>query len=303
MGRIGLAARIGATMVLVVAGALPWLAPVHGDLPLAWDTGPRPGTLAVVALPDAASTPAPLPPGTLIDGRRMSVRDRLVAGNPSLAPGTTLVLPLVGPSGPDAGGRDRIEVQASPRAGAGIGYPWREWPFLLLSLLVWKGRDRIAWGVALLLAGVGMLAPVLWAPLPGPWNIPQRLFVEYVVRLMAAAGAWMVLLGLLAGKAPRLSRAINFAHLVLFSVYFVDRLARDLPWILHGQVMGGEPFRPSLPVVLAFLANFMVLAILTSRRIDAASRLRARWASCCTWSRFWMRCCSAARRCGPCPTH
>ena len=277
MGRKGLAARIAATVALLLVGGLPWLAPVPGDWQMRWDTGPVAGSVVLSPVSDRVPLPEGLRAGDVVDTTAMSVRDRLVSGNPSVAPGTALVLPLAESPGRE-GVRDRVEVRAVADDDLSGRYPWREWPFLLLALLlVWKGRDRVAWGVALLLAGVGMLAPVLWAPLASPWNLPQRLFVEYVVRLMAAFGALMVLLGLLGHHAPRLSRAIKLTHVALFALYYVDRLGRDLPWILHGQTTWGEPFRPSIPVILAFLANFLVLATLTSRRIDAASRLRARW--------------------------
>ncbi len=278
MGRTSLVLRIIATLLIVLVGCLPWLAPEPGDWTMRWDPGPTRDRFIVAPLSNDLPLPAGLHAGDQVDSAAMSVRDRLVSGNPSVAPGTVVVLPIAASPGQGDGVADKVEVRAVPDRDLAGRYPWREWPFLLLSLLlVWKGRDRVAWGVALMLAGVGMLAPLLNAPLASPWNVPQRLFVEYVVRLMAAAGTLMVLLGLLGSNAPRLSRAVKITHFVLFTVYFLERLGRDLPWILQGQLSWGEPFRPSIPITLAFLVNFMVLATLTSRRIDAASRLRARW--------------------------
>lgn len=279
MSRTGLTLRIAATVFILMVGALPWLAPEPGVWPAMLDRdAAREGRLQVVPVAEDVPMPAGLQAGDRIDATRMTALDRLGFLSLTVAPGGTLTLSVVRET---PGGATRVEpvvLRSVPYGDAPLSYMWREWPFLLLSLLLlWKGRDRVAIGIGVYLLAIGSLAPLLWAPLPSPWNALQRPFGEYVLRPLLPFGALVAMLGLLADRAPRLSRAMKLAYGVLFAVFFIDRLARDLPWAIGGTAIWEAPIRVSLPLTFAFIAAFFVFVVLIVRRMDPSAMLRARW--------------------------
>ena len=278
MGRAGLAIRVVVTAFVVLLMLLPWLAPTSGAWTFKLDgRALHQGQAVIAALPDA-----PLPPGLAagdrIDTARMPLRDRLSMQTPVVAPGTLLDLPILRAGADGNIVHQRVAVRAVPYGEPMIPYLWQDWPFLLLGLLLlWRGRGRVAWGVAAVVLAAGSLGTAFSLSMPLPWHLGQRAFVEYLLRPALAFGSMVVLLGLLGDAKPRLSRWIRGVYGVLFAVYYLDRLVKDLPWLLHGKPGPGVYMEPGLWVTLAFIAQFIVFAVFVARSTDAASRLRARW--------------------------
>lgn len=278
MGRVGLAIRVGVTAFVVLLLLLPWRVPTSGGWTFKLERAAlREGQAVIAGLPDA-----PLPPGLAagdrIDTPRMPIRDRLSMQTQTVMPGTPLVLPILHVDADGRVQRRTVAVRAVPYGPPVIPYLWPDWPFLLLGLLLlWRGRARVAWGVATVVLAVGSLGTAYSLSLPLPWHLGQRAFVEYFLRPILAFGSMVVLLGLLGGARPRLSRWIKWVYGVLFALYYLDRLLMDLPWLLHGKPGPGVYMQPVMWVTVAFIVQFIVFSVLISRSVDAASRLRARW--------------------------
>lgn len=208
----------------------------------------------------------------------MSARDRLAVPALAVAPGSVLVLPMIGPRADEKRAVEPYRLRAVSDQASDLMQVWRDLPLILLGLLlVWRGRDRIAWGVAMLLLGIACLFPLLYHPAPASISGVTRLFVEYLVRPVVALSVMIAMLGMLGDSTPRLARAMVMTWTAFFVVSFVERLAIDVPWIASGIVIWGRPTWVSLSFTFGSMLLFAVYAVLVYRRTDIAMRLRARW--------------------------